>query len=203
MKTVLSFGEDSKSFFRQSLKEALTERKIETYPQVESYLVDLLNHYLFVTNLFDEEDPAGKRTRETLAEMMLKAANSSTRQRSDLLKKLGDSALYMSGFFGDSFQRKVIDVDYYIDMGASAYSTLSREMYEDTFARMYMEIAQKFNLFVDVFMLMSRKTIGSEQNNILRLMEIHVKTGSPLAQDLLTDKGIYTPAQTLKSTKNQ
>lgn len=203
MKPILSLGEDAKSFFRHSLKEALEERKIETYPHVETYLVDLLNHYLFTANLFQEEDASGKRTRETLAEMMLRAANSPQKQRYDLLKKLGDSALYMSGFFADSFQRKVIDVDYYMDMGASAYCSLSKEMYEDTFAKMYMEIAQKFNLFVDVFMLMSRKTIGADEDNILRLMEIQVKTGSPLAQDLLIEKGIYTHGQSLKSTKNQ
>ncbi len=203
MKAVLSFGEDSKTFFRQSLKEALVERKIATYPHVEAYLVDLLNHYLITTNLFDEEDPSGKRTRETLAEMMLKAANSPHRQRYDLLKKLGDSALYISGFFADSFQRKVIDVDYYMDMGASAYSSLSKEMNEDSFAKMYMEIAQKFNVFVDVFMLMSRKTMTSDQDNILRLMDMHAKTGSILAQDLLAEKGIYTGNYQLKNCKNQ
>jgi hypothetical protein len=179
------------------------DRKIETYPHVESYLVDLLNHYLFAANLFNEDEPSGKRTRETLAEMMLRASNSPQKQRYDLLKKLGDSALYMSGFFADSFQRKVIDVDYYIDMGASAYSSLSREMYEDTYAKMYMEIAQKFGSFVDVFMLMSRKTIGSDPDNILRLMEIQVKTGSNLAQEILAEKGIYQNGQSLKNCKNQ
>lgn len=203
MKAILSFGEDSKTFFRQSLKEALVERKIETYPHVEAYLVDLLNHYLITTNLFDEEDPSGKKTRETLAEMMLKAVNSPHRQRYDLLKKLGDSALYISGFFADSFQRKVIDVDYYMDMGASAYSSLSKEMNEDSFAKMYMEIAQKFNVFVDVFMLMSRKTMTPDQDNILRLMDVHAKTGSTLAQDLLAEKGIYTGSYQLKNCKNQ
>ena len=203
MKPIISIGEDSKSFFRESLKEALLDRKIETYPHVEAYLVDLLNHYLFATNLYNEEEASGKRTRDTLAEMMLRAANAPQKQRYDLLKKLGDSALYMSGFFADSFQRKVVDVDYYIDMGATAYSSLSRGMYEDTYAKMYMEIAQKFSLFVDVFMVMSRKTIGSDPDNILRLMEIQAKTGSTLAQDILLEKGIYQNGQSLKNCKNQ
>lgn len=203
MKSILSISEDSKSFFRQSLKEALSDRKIETYPHVESYLVDLLNHYLFATNLFHEEEASGKRSRDTLAELMLRAANAPQKQRYDLLKKLGDSALYMSGFFADSFQRKVIDVDYYIDMGSTAYCSLSRGMYEDTYAKMYMEIAQKFSVFVDVFMLISRKTIGADPDNILRLMDLHAKTGSPLVQDILVEKGIFQNAQSLKNCKNQ
>lgn len=203
MKTTLLFGEDTKNFFRESLREALTERKIETYPQVEAYLVEVLNHYLLTANLFDEELSSGKRTRETLAEMMLKAGTLPQRQRYDLLKKLGDGALYISGFFSDSFQRKIIDVDYYIDMGASAYDSLSREVIEDTTSLLYREIALKFNLFVDAFMFMSRKTMSGDGNNVFRLMEIHVKTGSSFAQDLLVEKGIYSNPQSLKSAKNQ
>ncbi len=203
VKKDLSFSENSKDYFRQSLREAFTQRRVETAPQVEAYLVDVLNYYLLATNLFNEEDPSGKKTRETLAEMMLRAANSAPKQRYELLKKLGDSALYISGFFADSFQRKVIDVDYYMDMGATAYHSLSREIYEDSFSQMYLEISRKFNIFVDVFMLMGRKTMAPEQDNILRLMEYQAKTGSGVAQDILLEKGIFTNPQNLKQAKNQ
>lgn len=199
----LSLTECSKDYFRQSLREAFTQRRVETAPQVEAYLVEVLNYYMLATNLFNEEDPSGKKTRETLAEMMLRAANSAPKQRYELLKKLGDSALYISGFFADSFQRKVIDVDYYMDMGATAYHSLSREIYEDAFSQMYMEISLKFNVFVDVFMLMGRKTMTPEQDNILRLMEYQAKTGSSVAQDILVEKGIFTNPQNLKQAKNQ
>jgi hypothetical protein len=67
-----------------------------------------------------------------------------------------------------------------------------------------MEIAQKFNLFVDVFMLMGRKTMMNvEQDNILRLMEVHSKTGSILAQDILIEKGIFPSAQQTKVGRSQ
>jgi hypothetical protein len=118
------------------------------------------------------------------------------------LKRLGDGALYVSGFFGDSLQRKVVDVDYYIDMGSSAYHSLSKEMYEDTFAQLYREIAVKFNVFVDVFSIISRKTMGSE-DNVLRLMELYAKTDSPVARDRLTEKGLFPTQQMLKGAKNQ
>lgn len=202
MKPALAIIGDTKEYFRQSLQDALIERKVETYPVVKSYLVDVLNHYLITENLFDEERSTGKRGRETLAETMLKAASATPRVRFDLLKRLGDSALYVSGFFGDSLQRKVVDVDYYIDMGSTAYHSLSQEVYEDTFSQLYKEIALKFNDFVDVFSLMSRKSMSSE-DNILRLMELYAKTDSSLAKERLIEKGLFPNPQQLKVTKNQ
>ena len=66
-----------------------------------------------------------------------------------------------------------------------------------------MEIALKFNVFVDVFMFMGRKTMTSDQDNILRLMEYQSKVGSGVAQDILLERGIYTNPQQLKLAKNQ
>lgn len=201
-KTTLALIEDTKVFFRESLHEALTERKVDTYPVVESYLVDVLNHYLITDNLFDEERSSGRKSRETLAETMLRAASATPRVRFDLLKRLGDGALYVSGFFGDSLQRKIVDVDYYIDMGTTAYHSLSKEVYEDTFSQVYKEIAVKFNVFVDVFSIMSRKTMSGE-DNVLRLMELYAKTDSALAREKLAERGLFPNPQSLKGTKNQ
>jgi len=202
MKASLALVGNAKIYFRETLQDALVERKVETHPVVEGYLVDILDRYLFTANLFNENKDSGKLTRETLAEMMLKAGTATPRVRFDMLKKLGDSALYVSGFFGDSLQRKVVDVDYYIDMGSTAYHSLSKEMSEDTFAQLYKEIAYRFNEFVDVFSLMSRKTMGQE-DNVFRLMDIYVKTESPLAQEKLAEKGLFPNAQQMKTAKNQ
>jgi hypothetical protein len=202
-KTSLALIGSAKEYFQQSLQEALIERKVETYPLVQNYLVTMLEYYLLTDNLFNEENGSGKRTHETLAEMMLKASSSSPRVRYELLKKLGDTALYVSGFFGDSLQRKVVDVDYYIDMGSTAYISLSEQVYEDTSSQLYREIARKFNEFVDVFTVMSRKSMHAEKDNILRLMEILGKTGSTLAQDQLIEKGIFTRPDQIKIAKNQ
>ena len=52
-----------------------------------------------------------------------RAAASEQRAR---LRNLGDFSLFMSGFFPDSFRRRVVDVDYYVSMGEYAYGSLSR-----------------------------------------------------------------------------
>ena len=76
-----------------------------------------------------------------LAEMYLKATSNEDGINGELLKQLGDSSLYISGF-GDSLKRKVIDIDYYIGIGGSAYATLASYSSEDILSRVFNEIAE-------------------------------------------------------------
>lgn len=90
-----------KAFFDQAVTEALAHRKVRTLPQTQAYLVQLLEFHMTTENLFDQTNSSGKKSRDTLAEIYLKAANAEPRTRNELLKKVGDTALYISGFFGD------------------------------------------------------------------------------------------------------
>ena len=122
---------DSRQYFELLVEEAFSNRRVDTYPHVRAYVVDILKHYLVVENLYDEQDSAGRKTRKTLAEMLLSAGQLSPKERFERLKRLADSSLYISGFFPDSFQRKIIDVDYYVDMGRLAYDQLAQNVDED------------------------------------------------------------------------
>jgi hypothetical protein len=124
--------------------------------------------------------------------MFLKAQTSGGNAKIELLKKLGDVSLYVSGFFGDSFQRKIIDIDYYVDMGEAAYGTLAQEIRQDTSRRVYAEFSRKFLEFVDVLTFISQKTFVQNDESILRLYEKFLKTGSELARETLEEKGIVT-----------
>lgn len=186
---------DSNSYFREMVDNAFAERKLKTYPQVKSYLVDVLKHYLVVENLYDEQDASGKKTRKTLAEMLLTANQAGTKLRFEKLKNLGDSSLYISGFFSDSFQRKIIDVDYYVDIGRMAYDSLSSDVEEDTFARLYKEISNQFLSLVDVLSLISQKAKITDEENILRMMDVYAKTGSTLIEETLAEKGVFNKPQ--------
>lgn len=181
---------DSHQYFVNTVEDAFRERKFDTYPQVKIYIVDVLKHYLVTENLFDEQDQSGKKTRKTLAELLLTANNSGAKEKFKKLKSLGDSSLYISGFFSDSFQRKIIDVDYYVDIGKIAYDSLSRNVEEDTFSRMYKEISVQFLSLVDVLALISKKAKITDEENILRMMDVYAKTGSSLIEETLAEKGV-------------
>jgi len=182
---------DSKEFFFNMVEDAFEERKVDTYPQVKAYIVDVLKYYLVTENLYDEEDSSGKKSRKMLAELLLTATSAQAQEKIGRLKKLGDSSLYISGFFPDSFQRKIIDVDYYVDMGKIAYDSLSSSVKEDTFAKLYKEISVKFLDLVDALSLMSRKAKILDDENVLRLMDIYSKTGSTFIEETLVEKGLF------------
>ncbi len=198
MSLVVAPGE----YFHTVVNEACEERKFKTFPLAKGYLADLLQFYVPASNLFDEVDSSGRRTRETLAETFLKAQNSEPAVRAELLKKLADRSLYISGFFADSLQRKLIDVDYYIDMGGMAYGALASTVREDTTAKLYSELAQRFFAFVEILMHISSRSSLHNEENLMRLFEIYAKTGSDVAREKLMERGlIAVPANPIALKK--
>ena len=97
-----------RKFFNEMVSDALESRKLETFPMAKNYLIDLLEFFVVSENLFMNRAEEGEP--KTLAEMYLKAANAESSIKIGLLKKLGDMSLYVSGFFGDSLKRKVVDI---------------------------------------------------------------------------------------------
>lgn len=182
------------SYFSELVKQGLAQRKIKTYPMVIIYLSDLMLHYVDARNLFDEDidQESGKRNPRTLAEMLLTAQISSHTTKTKLLKRLADRSLYVSGFFGDSLNRSLVDLDYYRDMGVTAYQSLAQNTREDTLAKVFHEMSVRFLEFVDVFTEMSQLTLTQTNKDILRLYEVWLRTGSELAREKLLAEGVLT-----------
>ena len=188
----ISFLASTKDFFNDVVQEAFAARKMSTFPLAQNYLVSILENYVHTNNLFDAQTENGKKTRETLAETFLKAQNAQPTVKIEMLKKLGDVSLYVSGFFGDSLSRKIIDVDYYVDMGETAYGTLAHEIKEDTSRKVFKDFSSRFLEYVDILTTISQKSLVQNDESILRLYEKYLKTGSELARETLEEKGIVT-----------
>jgi len=181
---------DSKMYFSELIGKACDERNIQAKPQVQDYLVDLLNNFVRSENLYAEQKPNGKKANIYLAELYLTAVNADQKLKMNLLKRLGDVSLYISGFFADSFKRKIIDVDYYIEMGETAYLTLSESTATDIQSKVYKEISENFIDLVDVLTLISQECSIQESSDILRLHDKYLLTNSELAKDQLIELGI-------------
>lgn len=181
-------------YFKDLVRDAFVHRKLHSFPLVEAYMVDLLQHYLDARNLFEpEHDEAGNKIPSTLAEMYLYANNTDDHvQKVELLKKLGDRSLYMSGFFGASLERKSVAVDYYVNMGGVAYATLATYMREDTTIQTYSTISRRFVDFVDVLSHISHGSFVHSNESILRLYDRYLMTGSELAREKLVEMGIMS-----------
>lgn len=183
----------SKEFFNSAVEEGFNARKIEAQPAVKTYLVTLLEHYVDSRNLFEPEvSESGKRTPQTLAEMFLQAGTEDSVTRVELLRKLADRSLYISGFFSDSLERKLVDVDYYVEMGGTAYASLASAVREDTRAQVFRVFSKRFVEFVDVLNFISQRTRITNNQSILRLYDRYLRTGSELAREQLIEMGVLT-----------
>jgi hypothetical protein len=179
-------------YFREAVREAFASRKIQTPAPAEDYLVNLLEHYVVAERLHDtsQVDESGQRKPQTLAEMLLTAVQSERATKIELLKRLADRTLYTCGFFGDSFQRKIIDVDYCVEMAGTAYGLLAETTRQDSLAEVYTIYSKRFVDFVDALNHISEKSQLQSTSNVLRIYDRYLKTGSDLAREKLSDLGI-------------
>ena len=123
-------------FFREVLCEALDNEGVTTSEHTEFYLVGLLGDYA--------------HTKITDTPLSLKLAETRASDRVQALKEVGDTSLYVTGFFADSLGRSLVAPDYYISLGESAYRELSHRLSSSTVAEVYEELAEKFPRFVEV-----------------------------------------------------
>jgi hypothetical protein len=173
-------------FFRDMLTAAREHQKIEVQESTEFYLVNLLSEFVPAAQLF----PTAAHESEPLAFMLKRAHETQGFERVRELKKLGDTSLYVSGFFGDSFERKVVDIDYYISMGGRAYGVLSQIFEGGGAGPLYMELAQKFVKLVDLLSEVSERAALGTNKGAVRLYERFVKTGSERMARLLSEQGL-------------
>jgi hypothetical protein len=185
-----------REFFVEMVDHGLNKRNVKAVPAVQSYLVSLLEYYLDARNLFDESfSESGERKSKTLAEMFLVAANASPGDKVGLLKKLGDRSLYISGFFGDSLERKIVDIDYYAEMGGAAYGSLADHVSDDMMAQVYRIFSREFLSYVDVLTYISQRSMIQSDQSLLRLYDRYMRTGSELAKEKLIEMGVLTLPQ--------
>lgn len=178
----------TREFFAEMVDTAIDQRKIESKPLIRKYLTDLLEFYLVSENLFEEPGQSGRK--ETMAEKLLKAISAPGATKQEQLKRLGDTALYVSGFFGDSFKRKIIDIDYYVEIGGCAYGTLASTDQSHIYTNVYEDLANRFIDYVDVLTVISQKSFVQNNEDLLRLYDRYITTGSKLAEEQLQQEGM-------------
>jgi hypothetical protein len=189
--------------FSEVVKEACQNRQIKTGLSVEVYLVQLLQYYLDSKNLYQPlQQDSNEKAPETFAEMYLQAINSENTKRKELMRIVADKSLYLTGFFADSLHRKTVDIEYYADIGAAAYSNLHTWTRDDSLANVYKTFSTRFMDFVEVLNYISEKSQVQADQNVLRLYDRYLRTGSELAREKLTELGVVTiPKEQLKLSK--
>jgi hypothetical protein len=180
-------GKSAHEFFREMLSDALSHRRARVREVTEFYLVNLLAGFLDKERLFVEQ-PDGTVTAEPLALILLRAVEADRRERAAQLRRLGDTALFVSGFFGDSLARSLVDVGYYISMGERAYGALAQS--ERGGGNPFEELADRFGEFVDLFAEIAELSDLRSNRGLVRLYERFLVTRSERVAQRLRDRGV-------------
>jgi len=183
-------------FFYKHVKKIIKSQNIEITQLSEHYLVNLLADFTLTQKAFNLK---GKDDRP-LALIYYQAQFEKADNKIKIFKDLGDFSLFITGFFPDSLNRKVNDVDYYISLGRSAYENLStifekNHIYD--FTLLYYELAEKFVSIASILSEISSDSFTKWNDGILRLYERWLKTRSKRDERLLCKRGII-PNYSLK-----
>ena len=179
--------------FSTALEAAARNQDVSLRDTTSTYLVNLLTEYCEASALAAVTDT--HQQIKPLAMLYGEALEApTTEHRRRTLQKLGDLALFISGIFSDSLNRKLVDVDYYIGMGEAAYCCVYDSLQLDARAKavsaVFGELSSKFPLLVDLLTEISEMSGLKSRSDLLRSYELWQKTGSERARKQLRRAGI-------------
>ena len=163
-------------FFHEVVTDALCAVDLDASEPAGWYLVGLLGD---MTRVRLTDDPLGPK---------LANADIEPAERVRTLKQVGDTSLYVAGFFAESLTRSLVGVDYYVGLGQSAYAQLARAFGSQprssgggqrTLTEVYEELSANFPKFVDVIAEVRKRTALNELGataDVGRLYEMWLRT---------------------------
>lgn len=186
--------ESLRSLFRELLQAAIANQRArgDVAEATEVYLVNLLGDFLSSESLYEREED-GSLHRKPLAFLLKEALEEEGAARAQRLRRLGDTSLFVSGFFGESLNRSPVGVDYYKAMGERAYDALGQHVARKVRGQgrgIYADLADKFGLFVELLTEVSERTLISSNAGMVRLYDKYIRTGSERLANVLRGRGV-------------
>ena len=185
------FAASVHDFFRQILALALENQRRSVEQATELYLANLLGGFVQTESLLfrDENGTLQQRPLALLLKDAMDAEETAARAR--LLRRLGDTSLFVSGMFGECLSRSAVDVDYYIEMGGRAYDALGDVAARRGVTRsLWDELSEKFSQLVEVLNEVAERTLFNSDMGLVRLYEKWMKTGSARVGVMLREQGV-------------
>lgn len=162
-------------YFKELLDKAIKNQRLDISEEAAFYLLGIL---LMGMN----KHPVGEKT---IAEQFIKAASNSE------AKLVGDTSLIIAGIWWQSLFRKLVDVDYYINIGSRSYQKAS-ESSPENLNELFEELSQNFCNLVNVLAEATRCISESNLSNanILRMYEVWLRTHNAFLEQKLRSLGI-------------
>jgi hypothetical protein len=181
-------------FFHSKITEASRHLKVDLEEHVEFYLVNLLTRFVASSTVEGDGEDFDDILSTPLAFMLRRAIEAPSDKQPHLYRRLGDASLYVSGFFQDYFNKKTFDINYYINMGASAYEQASsltkNQIRDESLQATFISLSRNFNQMVDIVAQASDSTSLQQDKDLLIIYDRWNRSGSERLRSILEDKGI-------------
>jgi hypothetical protein len=161
--------------WRDIIHEAEANCRSKLQVELEAYLVNLLVRYSTQPELASQ----------IMATQFLEGAKLSPSERAVALQHVGDSCLLYSGLFPGIAEKRRVKISYFIDMGRSAYSTIST-----TSNDLYDLLTKSFVAIMDL--LQSLRSYSKHHPDLMPLQ----------AYDLWNESGSQRALRTLRQFSN-
>lgn len=178
----------SEEYFLSELELAECKLSYKLNDELKIYLLGLLNSKLLQDNEIDLAKP--------LAISFLEAFNENQNQCIRKLKSVGDHALYIAGYFAESLNKKIIDVDYYNSLGKKAYAEIYNILGDN--GQVYYSLYNDYNKLLELLTAISFNTMQTGTKNLIKLYDRWLITGSNILEKKLNEMGIITEERKIK-----
>jgi hypothetical protein len=170
------------ALFHDLVRAAMAAQRVRSSELTEFYLVQLLEGFV--------RPARGDLLDPPLAVDYLEAQRLPAFQRYEKLKRVADTALFITGIFVDSLERSLVGPEYYQALGRNAYAGLSAHPARAPLPSLFAELANRFPDFARVLMEIAAQDIFRREQDTLRLYKRWLHTRGPRDADLLVRRGI-------------
>ena len=180
MATQAIFETRPTEFFRDLVRSAMRAQRVDDAEETEFYLVQLLaRHVRADREILDR--PLGLS--------FLEAQGEGGARRFERFKRVGDTALFVSGIFTDSLEGSLVQPSYYVELGRLAYQRTA-ESTRPPLREMFRRLAGHFTSLVRVLGEIAASDLFASDRDTLRIYRRWLLTRGAVDAAILARRGV-------------
>jgi hypothetical protein len=189
MQNKIILSANLKGFFFEGLSEINKKSLCPVPESIIYYSSDVLDKFALSQDFFETSE--GKVREKILGMKLLKASESNRDEQKKIYKEVGDMSLLVCGYFSESVNKKIVDKEYYAQLGKMAFSHLNNvsPVFLDI-PSFYAMVATCFESMTTLMTLFANKSRGPEANLIFK----KIMREEELSDKELLAAGVVAPA---------
>jgi hypothetical protein len=181
-------------YFFEGLAELNKKSLCPVPDSVIFYSSDVLDKFSLSRNFFEVSE--GRVREKILGLKLLEATQLSREEQKRVYKEVGDMSLLVCGYFSESVNKKIIDLQYYAQLGRTAYSYLNNmtPSFLDI-PSFYGIVATSFVPLTTLMSILASSSRGDEGNALFK----RILSNGPVTDEELLAAGVLPNKATSKS----